>query len=142
MSLHQTGDCESRSTVKCAKKPFQSVAFRFWLDPISRSRCRMYVILYAGRQKVPPNITNGATYDLKKAYKPKRDLRYSHANKNNCYLIAFGLYPEIFALSTIYCLYLFFVKLLKFLKSRLIFLKNTLLFNAFCLFRLVNKISV
>ena len=81
VSLHQTGDCESRSTVKCAKIPFQSVAFRFWLDPISRSRCRMYVILYAGRHKVPPNITNGATYDLKKAYKPKRDLRYSHANK-------------------------------------------------------------
>ena len=81
VSLHQTGDCESRFTVKCAKKPFQSVAFRFWLDPISRSRWHMYVILYAGRQKVPPNITNGATYDIKKAYKPKRDLRYSHANK-------------------------------------------------------------
>ena len=62
--------------------------------------------------------------------------------KNNCYLIAVGLYPEIFAFQLfIYFLYLFFVKLLKFLKSRLVFLKYTLLFNAFCLFRLVNKIS-
>ena len=60
--------------------------------------------------------------------------------KNNCYLIAVGLYPETFAFQLFIFLYLFFLKLSNFLKSRLVFLKTTLLFNAFCHFRLVNKI--
>ena len=60
--------------------------------------------------------------------------------KNNCYLIAVGEYPETFAFQLFIFLYLFFVKLSNFLKNRLVFLKNAILFNAFCLFRLVNKI--
>ena len=42
-------------------------------DRISRSRCRMYVILFDGRQKVSAKITSGAAYDPKKAHEPKND---------------------------------------------------------------------
>ena len=59
--------------------------------------------------------------------------------KNNCHMIVAGLCPETFAFQLFIFFYLFFVNLSNFLKSRLVFLKNTLLFNVFCLFRLAKK---
>ena len=50
---------------------FHPLSSRSWLDRISRSRCRMYVILFNGQQKISANIPNRAAYDLKKTYKPK-----------------------------------------------------------------------
>ena len=66
----QMHDCYCTISSKCFEH-FHPLPSRFWLDPISRSRCRMYVILFNGRQKTSANTPTRAAYDLKKTYKPK-----------------------------------------------------------------------
>ena len=66
----------------------------------------MYVILFAGRQKVSDNISNERPTTLRRPRNQKEIKCTVIQIKNNCYLIAVGLYSETFAFQLfIFCIY-------------------------------------